>query len=50
MKVFDFEETRLDFAKKSYSYVFDPNAYYKVNDAFEFELSIEELDEYLERQ
>lgn len=48
MKVFTFEEDRLDFAKFAYDYTFDQNNYYKVNEAFEFELSIEELDEYLE--
>lgn len=49
MQAFTFEETRLEFAKFAYQYTFDKGNYYKVNDAFQFELSIEELDEYLGR-
>lgn len=48
MKAFQFEETRLEFAKAAYAHVYDRNNYYKVNDAFQFELSIDELNEYLE--
>ena len=47
MKLFDFEETRLDFAKFAFDYTYDTDNYYKVSDAFDFEMSIEELDEYL---
>ncbi|HOZ30249.1 MAG TPA: DUF4476 domain-containing protein [Bacteroidales bacterium] len=47
-KSFGFEETRLEFAKYAYDYVYDASKYYKVNDSFEFELTIEELDEYLQ--
>lgn len=50
MKAFQFEETRLEFAKAAYAHVYDRNNYYKVNDAFQFELSIDELNEYLEGQ
>jgi hypothetical protein len=50
MKIFSFEESRLDFAKFAYDYVYNPEKYYKVNDAFQFELTIEELDEYLENK
>ena len=49
MQAFTFEETRLEFAKFAYQFTFDKGNYYKVNDAFQFELSIEELDEYLGR-
>jgi hypothetical protein len=47
-KVFDFEDTKLDFAKFAYEFVFDASKYYKVNDSFEFEMTIEELNEFLE--
>ncbi|MDA3820048.1 MAG: DUF4476 domain-containing protein [Candidatus Delongbacteria bacterium] len=48
MALFDFEDSRLEFSKFAYEYVYDPHKYYIVNDAFEFEMSIDELDEYLE--
>ena len=48
MKLFDYEESKLDFAKYAYKYTYDLNNYYKVNDAFEYELTIEELDKYIE--
>ena len=47
VSLFDFEDDRLTFAKFAYDYTFDPNNYYKVNDAFEFESTIEDLDEYI---
>lgn len=48
MQIFDFEDTKLEFAKYAYDYAFDKNNYYKINDAFEFELTIDELNEFLE--
>ncbi len=47
MGLFSFEDSRLEFAKFAYDYVYDLNNYYKLNDAFTFESSIEELDEYV---
>lgn len=47
MKMFNFEDTRLEFAKYAYEYVYDPDNYYLVNDAFQFEMTIEELDEFI---
>ncbi|MFZ6052842.1 DUF4476 domain-containing protein [Halocola ammonii] len=47
MEIFDFEDTRLEYAKFAYDYTVDQNNYYKVNDAFTFESSIEELDEFI---
>ena len=44
MMAFDFEQTRLDFAKYAYSHVYDVNNYYQVNDAFDFETSVDELN------
>lgn len=48
IELFDFEDTRLDYAKFAYGYTYDIGNYYKVNDAFEFESSIEELNNYIE--
>ena len=45
--LFDFEDTRLDFAKYCYGYTYDIGNYFTVNDAFDFESSIEELDEFI---
>jgi hypothetical protein len=50
MMLFDFETTRLDFAKYAYTRTYDIGNYYKVNDAFEFELSIDELNDYIGNQ
>ena len=47
MLLFSFEDTRLDLAKWAYGYTFDIGNYYKLNDAFTFESSIEELNEYI---
>lgn len=48
MKTFGFENSRLEFAKYAYNYTYDKNNYFKVNDAFSFESSIDELNEYLQ--
>lgn len=45
--LFSFEQTRLDFAKYCYGYTYDIGNYYKINDAFSFESSIDELNEYI---
>lgn len=45
MKLFSFEQTRLDFAKYAYKKVADKENYYVVNDAFQFESSIDELND-----
>lgn len=47
MKLFSFEDSKLDFAKFAYDYVYDLNNYYKLNDAFTFESSIDDLNEYI---
>jgi hypothetical protein len=47
MTLFDFENTKLDFAKFAYDRTYDRANYYKVNDAFEFESSIEDLNRYI---
>ena len=50
MNLFTFEETKLDFAKYAYGHTYDLGNYYKVNDAFQFESSIEELNNYIGTQ
>lgn len=47
MGLFGFEQSKLDFAKYAYDHTFDRKNYYKLNDAFGFESSISELDEYI---
>jgi hypothetical protein len=47
MLIFSFENTRLDFAKYAYDYTYDIGNYYKVNDAFTFESSITDLNNYI---
>jgi len=44
---FTFEESKLDFAKYAYDYTYDIGNYFKVNDVFTFETTIEELDAYI---
>ncbi len=48
MMMFDFEDTKLQFAKFAYDYTYDINNYFKVNDAFDFEISIDELNRYIQ--
>lgn len=45
--LFSFEDTRLELAKYSYGYTYDIGNYYLLNDAFTFESTIEELDEFI---
>lgn len=47
ISLFDFENSRLDFAKFAYDHTYDIGNYYKVNDAFEFENSIDDLNKYI---
>jgi hypothetical protein len=47
MLLFSFEDTRLDLAKFAYGHTLDIGNYYKLNDAFTFESSIEELNRYI---
>jgi hypothetical protein len=48
MGVFGFEDSKLEFAKFAYDRTHDKGNYYKVNDAFGFESSIEELNSYIQ--
>ncbi len=47
MKEMDFEDSKLVYAKFAYNQTFDPGNYSKLNDAFDFDSSIDELSEYI---
>jgi len=47
MELFDFESDKLNLAKYAFGYTLDYRNYYQVNDAFEFESSIDDLDDYM---
>jgi hypothetical protein len=47
MELFTYETTKLEFAKFAYRYTLDIGNYYKVNDAFTYESSIDELNDYI---
>ncbi len=47
MGAFSFEDTRLEFAKFAYDRTHDLGNYYKVNEAFSFSSSVDELNEYV---
>lgn len=47
MGEFDFEDSKLEYAKFAYDKTYDIGNYYKLNDAFDFESSIDELNEYI---
>jgi len=47
MKLFTFENSKLDFAKYAYAHCTDKANYFKVNDAFEFDNSSKELNDYI---
>lgn len=46
--LFDYENNKLEYAKFAYPFCYNPENYWKVNEAFEFESSIEELNEFIE--
>ncbi|MCX6274386.1 MAG: DUF4476 domain-containing protein [Bacteroidetes bacterium] len=50
MGLFTFEQNKLDFAKYAYGRTYDIGNFYKVNDAFTFESSIDELNNYINTQ
>ncbi|MEI6684125.1 MAG: DUF4476 domain-containing protein [Bacteroidota bacterium] len=47
MKLFTFESDRLEFAKFAYQHTWDLKNYFMVNDAFEFESSVDELNRHI---
>lgn len=49
LETFNFESTRLEFAKYAYTKVVDQDRYYMVNDSFNFSSSVHELNDYIGR-
>ncbi|MCO5232440.1 MAG: DUF4476 domain-containing protein [Chitinophagales bacterium] len=47
MSAFDFEDSKLEFAKEAYNSCVDKQNYYKVNAAFRFSDSVQKLEEYI---
>ena len=47
MRLFNFENSKLTFAKFAYHHTYDIGNYFKVNDAFEFESSVDDLNKYI---
>lgn len=47
--LFDFENTKLDFAKFAYSRTYDKGNYFKVNKVFDFDASKEELNRFVQK-
>jgi len=45
-ETFNFEQSRLDFAKFAYAYTHDKGNYFQVNEVFDFDSSVEELSDY----
>lgn len=48
MGLFSFEDSKLEFAKYAYDRTYDIGNYYKLNDAFTFSSSIDELNSYIQ--
>ncbi|MCF8275792.1 MAG: DUF4476 domain-containing protein [Flavobacteriales bacterium] len=48
MGTFDFEDSKLEYAKFAYDKTYDIGNYYKLNDAFDFSSSIDELNDYIQ--
>ncbi len=48
LELFTFESDKLEMAKFAYQYIYDIENYYEVNNVFDFETSIEELDRFLQ--
>lgn len=46
--MFDFENTKLDFAKFAFSKTYDRDNYYKVNAVFDFDASKETLNRFIQ--
>jgi len=47
--VFDYESTKLDFAKSAYNHCADKEKYYLINNVFQFESSKQSLNEFIQK-
>jgi hypothetical protein len=50
MDLFTFEENKLEITKYCYDYTTDRNNYFKVNDGFGFEASVDTLNDYISKK
>jgi hypothetical protein len=50
IQLFSFEESKLEFAKFAHRHTYDLGNYFKINDVFTFESTIEELNEYIKSE
>ncbi|MFD2246633.1 DUF4476 domain-containing protein [Pontibacter ruber] len=50
LEQFDYESTRVEFAKFAYDYVCDKERFYYIYDIFKFDSSVRELEEYTSRR
>lgn len=48
--IFDFEDTKLQFAKYAYDFCFDRNNYWQVNEVFDFNSTTEELNDFIKKR
>jgi hypothetical protein len=48
LQIFTFEDSKLDMAKFAYNHTYDVGNYFKINDVFTFESSIEELNDFIQ--
>lgn len=49
-RLFEFDNSRLDFAKSAYSHCVDRNQYYLLHSVFEFDSNKKELDKFVQQQ
>lgn len=49
MELFSFEGSKIEFAKFGYAHTYDKGNYFMVNEAFDFDSSIEELNKYINK-
>jgi hypothetical protein len=47
LKLFTYENDRIEIAKYAYEFVFDADKYYKVNDGFQYSSSVDELNKFI---
>lgn len=50
MEQFSFEENKLEISKYCYDYTIDKNNYFKVNDGFSFDSSVDTLNDYISQK
>ena len=47
LKLFSFDNDRIEIAKYAHEFVYDAAKYYKVNDAFQYSSSVDELNKFI---